>query len=136
MVSDNISIWARSDDAGMNLSIASGRWAASAASRIWVSGPTEFSPALQAFLGDVTTLHADIVLSTALAFDFASASLCAGIHRKAQGPPARSCSHCFALSRFAFQSYATTSAIKKSDKFTVAVLFRCRSRHSQQTGSS
>eukprot|EP01045_Picozoa_sp_COSAG04_P010057 COSAG04_NODE_604_length_12166_cov_7.767465_8_plen_722_part_00 len=31
----NISIWARSDDLGMNVSIASGRWAASVASRIF-----------------------------------------------------------------------------------------------------
>ena len=31
----NISIWARSEDAHMNLSIASGRWVASAASKIW-----------------------------------------------------------------------------------------------------
>ena len=31
----NISIWARSDDVGMNVSIASGRWVASVASRIW-----------------------------------------------------------------------------------------------------
>ena len=31
----NISIWARSDDMHMNLSIASGRWASSAAAQIW-----------------------------------------------------------------------------------------------------
>ena len=31
----NISIWARSDDPGMNLSIASGEWAGSSIAKIW-----------------------------------------------------------------------------------------------------